>query len=471
MMDTCGVRHAVRDAGAALGRRPPSRSTRSPRPFPTSAPSATPARPSLPTCLSGAPAASTAPNSPPRDLGFRETRRPPRHIALHPCGVILPTPRLDRTPVRGELARVPDEPGSDKDDVEALGLFQTDVPHPHAVLGMPPDDEIARTTAKVRRPPTTAPGCPSTTRATFPMIRTTTPLGGCFQIESLGQRELDRCSARSSLRGPPSSTSPCSVPVWSSLGYDPAPSEACPGTGGSEAVLHLSLILALETEGSVVAPRADAGDQCRDPLGVLPAQSDEGAARWAAPRASEEIEGGIRAGAGDSPPSNRDRIWAVLKAFASFGFWRMWRPSPCRPIRAPGSGPLPGAPRRRADPRPGHVSQRLILDDARPRSSPFSASTSTPPGDTIASERRMMPWRQRARTGPSTSRLHPAPSDPFRRRRRHDGNVLSHRDVMDQSPRSCGVSSPASRMPARRLLAPRQVSRLGRPREALSPGR
>nr|WP_284287441.1 hypothetical protein [Angustibacter aerolatus] len=37
----------------------------------------------------------------------------PRHVALHPCGVVLSdTTLLDRTPVEARLAGVPDEPGS-----------------------------------------------------------------------------------------------------------------------------------------------------------------------------------------------------------------------------------------------------------------------------------------------------------------------------------------------------------------------
>ena len=51
----------------------------------------------------------------------------PRHIALHPCGVVLSNSRLlDRTPVEASWIGFPMSQ-FDKDDVEALGLLKLDV--------------------------------------------------------------------------------------------------------------------------------------------------------------------------------------------------------------------------------------------------------------------------------------------------------------------------------------------------------
>ena len=51
----------------------------------------------------------------------------PRHIALHPCGVLLSDATLlDRTPVEASWLGFPMSQ-FDKDDVEALGLLKLDV--------------------------------------------------------------------------------------------------------------------------------------------------------------------------------------------------------------------------------------------------------------------------------------------------------------------------------------------------------
>ena len=51
----------------------------------------------------------------------------PRHIALHPCGVLLSDATLlDRTPVEASFAGFPMSQ-FDKDDVEDLGLLKLDV--------------------------------------------------------------------------------------------------------------------------------------------------------------------------------------------------------------------------------------------------------------------------------------------------------------------------------------------------------
>ncbi|MFD0905018.1 DNA polymerase III subunit alpha [Actinomadura sediminis] len=110
----------------------------------------------------------------------------PRHIAMHPCGVLLSNPTLhDRTPVEQSAIGFPMSQ-FDKDDVEAMGLLKLDVigvrmqsAMAHAV------DEVARTTGERLD----LEAVPRDDPATFELIRTSRTLG-CFQIESPGQREL-----------------------------------------------------------------------------------------------------------------------------------------------------------------------------------------------------------------------------------------------------------------------------------------
>jgi error-prone DNA polymerase len=110
----------------------------------------------------------------------------PRHIALHPCGVLLSDlSLLDRTPVEPSAAGFPMSQ-FDKDDVETLGLLKLDV------LGVRMQSAIAHTLAEVQRVQHIAidiDEMPHDDADTFALISSTRTLG-CFQIESPGQREL-----------------------------------------------------------------------------------------------------------------------------------------------------------------------------------------------------------------------------------------------------------------------------------------
>jgi error-prone DNA polymerase len=110
----------------------------------------------------------------------------PRHLALHPSGIVLSGEDLIR--------RVPLERSfqgyrmvqADKDDVELLGLLKLDILGVRMLSAMRHAlDEIARTESQkvdLDRIPLGDP-------ATFELIRNSDTLG-CFQIESPGQREL-----------------------------------------------------------------------------------------------------------------------------------------------------------------------------------------------------------------------------------------------------------------------------------------
>src|SRR6266542_2066880 len=110
----------------------------------------------------------------------------PRHLALHPSGIVLAGHDL--------IERVPLERSfqgyrmiqADKDDVELLGYLKLDVlgirmlsAMRHAV------DEVARTAGEK----VDLDAIPLDDPATFELIRSSDTLG-CFQIESPGQREL-----------------------------------------------------------------------------------------------------------------------------------------------------------------------------------------------------------------------------------------------------------------------------------------
>jgi len=110
----------------------------------------------------------------------------PRHVAMHPCGVVLSdTSLLDRTPVERSFEGLPLSQ-FDKDDVETAGMIKLDV------LGVRMQSAMAYTVAEVERTRGEQVDLDAVGRAdepTFEMIRRAQTLG-CFQIESPGQREL-----------------------------------------------------------------------------------------------------------------------------------------------------------------------------------------------------------------------------------------------------------------------------------------
>jgi error-prone DNA polymerase len=110
----------------------------------------------------------------------------PRHLALHPSGVILSSPDLaDRVPMQesyGGFTMLQ----ADKDDVEELGLAKLDV------LGVRMFSAITHAgqeIERVRGEKIDLRDVPRGDEKTFELIRTSKTLG-CFQIESPGQREL-----------------------------------------------------------------------------------------------------------------------------------------------------------------------------------------------------------------------------------------------------------------------------------------
>lgn len=183
MVDTYRARSALREVGKALGLPEPEVDTIA-KAFPRiGADDLRVAMERLPEL------AGQNLRAPQLELLFRVAERLdgfPRHLALHPSGIVLADHDL--------VTRVPLERSfqgyrmiqADKDDVELLGYLKLDVLGVRMLSAMRHAlDEIARTEHEkvdLERIPLDDP-------ATFELIRASDTLG-CFQIESPGQREL-----------------------------------------------------------------------------------------------------------------------------------------------------------------------------------------------------------------------------------------------------------------------------------------
>jgi error-prone DNA polymerase len=189
MMDTYRVRHAVRDVGAALG-LPPAEVDAIAKAFPhIRASQVHAALRDLPELRASRLGSRRGGGTGDLDLLFDLVARLdglPRHVALHPCGVLLSDATLlDRTPVESSYLGYPMSQ-FDKDDVEELGLLKLDL------LGIRMQSAIAHAVDEVARvdgETVDIDAIPRDDPTTFELIRSTRTLG-MFQIESPGQREL-----------------------------------------------------------------------------------------------------------------------------------------------------------------------------------------------------------------------------------------------------------------------------------------
>ncbi len=369
MMETYRVRHAVRDVGSALG-LPATEIDAIAKAFPhVRAKDARNAIADLPELRAQGLDATRL------EVLFELVERLdglPRHIALHPCGMVLSgAGLLDRTPVEASWLGFPMSQ-FDKDDVEALGFLKLDVLGIRMQSAMAHCiDEIARTESVTVDLDDRA--CvPLDDEATFDLIRSTHTLG-CFQIESPGQRELVGKFAPStfgdliidiSLFRPGPVKSDMITPFlrarqgWSEPEYlhptlmGPL-EETCGVVVFHEQVLHIVAI----TTGISLAE----ADEVRRALGTHDGQ------------AQVEVWWRAQAAARGYAPGERDRIWEVLAAFASFGFCKAHAAAFALPTYQSAwlkthhpaafyAGVLTHDP--------GMYPKRLILDDARCRGVP-----------------------------------------------------------------------------------------------------
>jgi error-prone DNA polymerase len=380
MMDTYRVRHAIRDVGAALG-LPPDEIGTIATSFPhIRARDVRHALAELPELQASGLAASRL------DLLFDLVERLdglPRHVALHPCGVVLSDAGLlDRTPVEASWLGFPMSQ-FDKDDVEALGLLKLDV------LGIRMQSAMAYAIGEVARvdgPEARHVGnhgtdasyidaggridldaVPFDDETTFRLIRTTHTLG-CFQIESPGQRELLGKFA-------PETFNDLIIDI--SL-FRPGPVKSDMVTPFLQArqgwtdpeYLHDKLKDALAETYGVVVFHEQVLKIVAATIGCDLAQADEVRRALGSPEGQNQAEPWFRHHALENAfePADVDRIWSVLKAFASFGF--------CKAHAAAFAVPTYHSAWLKAHHPaaflagvlthdPGMYPKRLILDDAR----------------------------------------------------------------------------------------------------------
>jgi error-prone DNA polymerase len=361
MMDTYRARHAVRDVGAALGLPPPEIDTVA-KAFPHIRAS------QLRAALRDLPELRASGYGDGRyDLLFRLAERLdglPRHIALHPCGVLLSDATLlDRTPVEASFAGFPMSQ-YDKDDVEALGLLKLDV------LGIRMQSAISHCLAEVERVDGTRPDVDNAPRddpATFDLIQSTRTLG-CFQIESPGQRELvgkfgpksfdDLIVDISLFRPGPVKSDMVRPFLHARWGWD------------TPTYPHPSLEPALAETYGVVVFHEQVLKILHIVTGCTLAEADEYRRALGDPDQQVEVRDWFE-------PTARERgydeasvatIWGILKAFASFGFCKAHAAAFALPTYQSAWLKAHHAPAFLAGVLthdPGMYPKRLILDDAR----------------------------------------------------------------------------------------------------------
>ena len=380
MMDTYRVRHAVRDVGAALG-MPVGEIDAIAKSFPhIRARDARLALQELPELrasglfsgLGGGQGGgqSGGQGAASFDFFFRLVERLdglPRHVAVHPCGVLLSDlTLLDRTPVEASYAGFPMSQ-FDKEDVEDLGLLKLDV------LGIRMQSSMAHAVTEIERTEghrvdlDDERQVPFDDPDTFALISAAKTLG-CFQIESPGQRELVGKSG---------------IETFSDIITDislfrPGPVKSDMVTPYLEAkqgwrtprFLHPDLRPILAQTHGVVVFHEQVIEMIAQLTGCTLAEADE------VRRALGDFEGKAQARLWFFPRAMArgyllglvEEVWQVLEAFASFGFCKAHAAAFALPTYQSAwlkahypahflAGVLTHDP--------GMYPKRLILDDAR----------------------------------------------------------------------------------------------------------
>src|SRR3954467_4221413 len=362
MMDTYRARHAIRDTGAALG-LPPDEIDAVAKAFPhIRASQIRAALDDLPELR-----ASRLGSSGAFDALFTLAERLdglPRHVALHPCGVLLSDlTLLDRTPVEASWLGFPMSQ-FDKDDVETLGLLKLDV------LGIRMQSAIAHAITEVKRVDDVdvdIDAIPRDDPETFALIQSTRTLG-MFQIESPGQRELVGKFAPETF---------ADIITDISL-FRPGPVksdmvrpflEARQGWADPD-YLHDDLHDALEQTCGVVVFHEQVIEMFSVLSGCSLAEADEARRALGDPDKQAEVQAwfiptALRRG---YDLHTVERGWEILKAFASFGFCKAHAAAFALPTYQSAwlkahhpAAFLAGVLTHD----PGMYPKRLILDDAR----------------------------------------------------------------------------------------------------------
>jgi error-prone DNA polymerase len=365
MMDTYRARHGIRDVGAALG-LPPGEVDALAKAFPhIRANQVRAALRDLPELRASG--LSRGQNAGRVDLLLRLVERLdglPRHVALHPCGVLLSDRTLlDRTPVESSWLGLPMSQ-FDKDDVEELGLLKLDV------LGIRMQSAMQHAVGEVARIDGIAvdvDAAPRDDPATFALVQSTRTLG-CFQIESPGQRELvgkfapetfeDLIVDISLFRPGPVKSDMVRPFLEARQGWKPADYlhpdlEPVLAQTYGVVVFHEQVLQVVSTMTGCSLAEAD---EVRRALGDPEGQPEVQA--WFVPAA---LSAGYAVGV-------VERVWEVLKAFGSFGFCKAHAAAFALPTYQSAwlkahhpAAFLAGVLTHD----PGMYPKRLILDDAR----------------------------------------------------------------------------------------------------------
>lgn len=367
MMDTYRVRHAIRDVGAALG-LPPAEIDAVAKAFPhIRANQVHAALKDLPELQASRLGSRRTGGTGDLDLLFDLVARLdglPRHIALHPCGVLLSDATLlDRTPVENSYLGYPMSQ-FDKDDVEELGLLKLDL------LGIRMQSAIAHALDEVARVDGEAvdiDAIPRDDPTTFALIRSTRTLG-MFQIESPGQRELVGKFGPETFED---------IVIDISL-FRPGPVKSDMVTpfllarnGWREPVYpHPDLAYALEQTAGVVVFHEQVLQIVATMTGATLAEADEVRRALGEKDAHPEVRAWFvpRALAAGYDVEVAERVWEVLAAFGSFGFCKAHAAAFALPTYQSAwlkahhpAAFLAGVLTHD----PGMYPKRLILDDAR----------------------------------------------------------------------------------------------------------
>ncbi|MCW2543790.1 MAG: polymerase alpha subunit, partial [Frankiales bacterium] len=312
MMDTYRARHGIRDVGAALGLSPGEVDNLA-KAFPHIRASQVRA------AMRDLPELRSSNLSGRFDLLLRLVERLdglPRHIALHPCGVLLSDRTLlDRTPVESSWLGFPMSQ-FDKDDVEELGLLTLDV------LGIRMQSAMSyagQQVAEVDGIDVAIDMVPRDDPRTFELIQSTRTLG-VFQIESPGQRELigkfapetfeDLITDISLFRPGPVKSDMVRPFLHARQGWcDPV-------------YLHEDLRYALEQTYGVVVFHEQVLMIVSTMTGCTLAEADEVRRALGTPEGQEEVQAWFfpKTLAKGYDVATAEQVWEVLKAFASFGF-------------------------------------------------------------------------------------------------------------------------------------------------------
>ncbi|WP_040336713.1 DNA polymerase III subunit alpha [Candidatus Blastococcus massiliensis] len=367
MMDTYRVRHAIRDVGAALS-LPQAEIDAVAKAFPhIRANQVHAALRDLPELRASRYGSRRAGGSGDLDLLFDLVARLdglPRHIALHPCGVLLSdTTLLDRTPVESSYLGYPMSQ-FDKDDVEELGLLKLDL------LGIRMQSAIAHALDEVARvdgETVDIDAVPRDDPTTFELIRSTRTLG-MFQIESPGQRELvgkfgpqtfEDIIIDISLFRPGPVKSDMVTPFlmarngWRDAEYPHPDLEFALAETAGVVVFHEQVLQVVSRMTGCTLAEAD---EVRRALGEKDAHPEVRA--WFMPRV---LDAGY-------PVEVAEQVWQVLVAFGSFGFCKAHAAAFALPTYQSAwlkthhpAAFLAGVLTHD----PGMYPKRLILDDAR----------------------------------------------------------------------------------------------------------